>query len=169
MDFLFDYISLSTFWTILLIIHGLLAVALLGALTHQAMAVLAPPRPGEEGFLTRFRAVSAARYANAVCLLWILTFILGAWLYAKYRIYVRIPIEQQGYWKTLGAFELKEHLASFGLALLPIYLYLWHNVDNVNKPEYRHARKWLTVWLAAVCWYVYLVGHIVNNVRGYGS
>ena len=29
-------ISVTTFWTILLIIHGLLAVTLLGALTHQA-------------------------------------------------------------------------------------------------------------------------------------
>ena len=36
--------SVNTFWTILLIIHGLLAVALLGALTHQAMAVLMPVR-----------------------------------------------------------------------------------------------------------------------------
>ena len=32
-------ISVNTFWTILLIVHGLLAIALLGALTHQAMAV----------------------------------------------------------------------------------------------------------------------------------
>jgi len=44
MDFVFDYIAPNTFWTILLIIHGLLAVALLGALTHQAMSVLAPAR-----------------------------------------------------------------------------------------------------------------------------
>ena len=35
MDFLFDYISVNTFWTILFTIHALLAVALLGALTHQ--------------------------------------------------------------------------------------------------------------------------------------
>jgi hypothetical protein len=46
MDFVLDYISVSTFWTILFMIHGLLAVALLGALTHQAAAVLAPPRTG---------------------------------------------------------------------------------------------------------------------------
>ncbi len=33
-----------TFWTTLLIIHGLLAVALLGAITHQAVAVWMPVR-----------------------------------------------------------------------------------------------------------------------------
>lgn len=168
MDFLFDYISVNTFWTILLIIHGLLAVALLGALTHQAMAVLMPVRQsaGGDHFVTRFRAVSGPRYANAVCLLWVITFIFGAWLYAKYRIYVRIPIEQDGFWKTLGVFELKEHLTTFGLAFLPIYWVLW---KNAAKREYDNARKWLTAWLAAICWFAFLVGHIVNNVRGYGS
>ena len=41
-------ISVNTFWTILLILHGLLAIALLGALTHQAMAVLMPVRQSAE-------------------------------------------------------------------------------------------------------------------------
>jgi len=39
MDFVFDYISVNAFWTIVLIVHALLAVATLGALTHQAMSV----------------------------------------------------------------------------------------------------------------------------------
>ena len=96
MDFMFDYISINTYWTILLIIHGMLAVTLLGALTHQAMSVLIPVRQaaGAAGFVTRFRAVQGAGYAAAVCVLWIVTFIFGAWIYTKYRIYIRIPIEQ---------------------------------------------------------------------------
>jgi hypothetical protein len=58
MDFILDYISVNTFWTILFIAHALLAVALLGALTHQAAAVLARPRAGAAGgFVTRFRSV----------------------------------------------------------------------------------------------------------------
>jgi len=168
MDFVFDTISVNTFWTILLIVHGLLAVALLGALTHQAMAVVMPVRraAGADRFVTRFRAVSGPRYANAVCVLWVITFIFGAWIYTKYRIHIRIPIEQQGFWKTQGVFELKEHLVTFGLGSLPIYWYLWKNPGN---PEYDSARKWLTAWLAVICWYAFLVGHIVNNVRGFGS
>ena len=175
MDFLFDYIQVSTFWTILLIVHGLAAVALLGALTHQAMAVLWPPRAGQDGFVARFRGVAGQRYTGAVCVLWLVVFFFGAWLYAKYRIQVRIPIEQEGLFKTLGAFELKEHLVSFGLGALPAYWYLWKQAahDAYNNDTYRGARrsacKWLTVWLAAICWYAFLTGHIVNNVRGYGS
>ena len=99
MDFLFEYISTNPYWTIMLIIHGLLAVALLGALTHQAMSVLMPVRQaaGDVGFATRFRAVQGAGYATAVCVLWTITFIFGAWIYTAYRIYVRIPIEQAGF------------------------------------------------------------------------
>jgi hypothetical protein len=160
--------SVNTFWTILLIVHGLLAVALLGALTHQAMAVLMPVRQpaGTPGFVDRFRAVSAASYATAICILWVATFIMGAWIYTKYRIYIRIPIEQAGFWKTQGFFELKEHVASIGLGLLPAYWYFW---KNARDPQYDAPRKWLTVVLAVMIWFSFVVGHVVNNVRGFGS
>src|SRR5882672_11153746 len=112
MDFVFGYISGKTFWTILFIIHALLAVALLGALTHQAASVLAPPRASAAGgFVTHFRSVSGPRYAAAVCVLWVLVFIFGAWIYVRYRVNVRVFIEQEGLWKTVGAFDLKEHIA----------------------------------------------------------
>jgi hypothetical protein len=168
MDVVFDYISVNTFWTILFTIHALLAVALLGALTHQALSVLAPVRQGAAagGFVTRFRGVQGAGYAGAVCVLWILTFAFGGWIYTKYRIYVRIPIEQEGFWKTQGVFELKEHLAAIGLGMLPIYWFFWKNVKDA---AYENARRWTTVVLAGMAWYMFLVGHIVNNVRGFGS
>lgn len=165
MDFVLDYISVNTFWTLLFIAHALLAVALLGALTHQAAAVLARPRAGVGGLVARFRSVSGPVYVTAICVLWVCTFVLGGWIYAKYRIYVRIPIEQEGLFKTLGAFELKEHLTSIGLGLLPFYWHLWKNARNA---AYDSARKWLTVVLAVICWYAFLAGHVVNNVRGFG-
>jgi len=168
MDFIFDYVSVNTFWTILLIVHGLLAVALLGALTHQAMAVLMPVRQvaGAPGFVGRFRSVPAAGYATAICVLWVVTFIMGAWIYIKFRIYIRIPIEQAGFWKTQGFFEMKEHAATIGLGLLPAYWYFW---KNARDPQYDSVRKWLTVLLAAMIWFAFLVGHVINNVRGFGS
>jgi hypothetical protein len=167
-DFVLDYVSVTTFWTIFMIIHGLCAVALLGALSHQAMSVLMPVRQGAGpgGIVTRFRAVQGAGYAAAVCVLWIVTFIFGAYIYTKYRMYVRIPIETQGFWKTQGVFELKEHLAVIGLGLLPIYWLFWKDARN---PEYDSPRRCLTVVLAAMVWFMFLVGHIVNNVRGFGS
>src|SRR3954454_13510274 len=64
--------------------------------------------------------------------MWVVTFILGAFIYTKYRIYIRIPIEQASFWKTQGFFELKEHFASFGLGILPIYWYFWKNAKTRN-------------------------------------
>jgi hypothetical protein len=167
-DFLLDYITVNTYWTILFTCHALLAVALLGALTHQAMSVLVPVRQGAGpgGFVTRFRAVQGAAYATAVCVLWVVTFMFGGWIYTKYRIYVRIPIEAQGFWKTLGFFELKEHYATIGLGLLPAYWYFWKNAGNA---DYDSVRRWLTVCLAGIAWCLFLVGHILNNTRGFGS
>ena len=167
-DFLLDHITVNTYWTILFTIHALLAVALLGALSHQAMSALRPVGVGtsQAGIVTRFSTVHGPAYAAAVCVLWIVTFFFGAWIYTKYRMYVRVPIEQAGYWKTQGVFELKEHYATIGLGLLPIYWYFWKNARNT---EYDSARKWLTVVLAVMCWYIFLAGHVVNNVRGFGS
>jgi hypothetical protein len=55
--------------TVLLIIHGLLAVALLGAITHQAVAVWWPARPPAGSFVERFRAVPSTSYITAVVVL----------------------------------------------------------------------------------------------------
>jgi hypothetical protein len=159
-------ISTNTFWTILLVVHGLLAIALLGALTHQAASVLMPVRQAAGNFVGRFRAVNGAGYASAVCVMWLLTFVMGAWIYTKYRVYVRIPLEQEGYWKTVGFFDFKEHMVTLGTVMLPIYWYLWR---NANDHEYDNARKGVTVVVAAICWFVFLVGHVLNNARGFGT
>jgi hypothetical protein len=161
-----DIISVNTFWTILVIVHGLLAIALLGALTHQAVSVLMPVRQAAGNFVERFRSVNGAGYATAVCVMWLLTFIMGAWIYTKYRVYVRIPLEQGGFWKTVGFFDFKEHMVTFGLVMLPIYWFLWKNAQD---PQYDNARKGVTVVVASIAWFVFLVGHVLNNARGFGS
>ena len=159
-----DLISINAFWTIWLLIHLILAVGLLGALTHQAMAVALPVRQPAGGIVTRFRAVPAVGYATAVCVMWVLTFIVGSYIYTKYRIYIRIPIEQARFWWTQGFFDFKEHVAAIGLTLLPAYWYFWKNAQN---PEYDTARKMVTIYLAVACWFLFIVGHILNNTRGF--
>ncbi len=90
----------------------------------------------------------------------------GSYIYTKYRIYIRIPIEQAGFWKTQGFFDFKEHVASIGLVLLPAYWYFWKNAQN---PEYDTARKMVTVVSRVACWFLFIVGHVLNNTRGFGS
>ena len=52
--------------TALLILHGLVAVALLGAITHQTLAAWASFSARPRSFFDRFRAVPPAGYANAI-------------------------------------------------------------------------------------------------------
>lgn len=159
------FLDANVVWTSLLILHGLIAVALLGALTHQALALGRNNSISNENFLNRFQGVDASIYALPICVIWIADFLLGGIIYANYRINVRIPLEQMGLMRTQGFFELKEHLSSFGLLLLPAYFSLW----QIQKAHFFLARKWLTYLLCSICWFSFLVGHFVNNTRGLGQ
>jgi hypothetical protein len=152
--------------TVLLIVHGLLAVALLGAVTHQALSVWAPARKPAGSFVGRFRGVPGASYTNAIIVLYGLTAIVGAVIYADYRLEVRIVVEQLGLRPQNGAFELKEHFAVIGLAMLPAYWYYWR---QPLAAEHARTRAVLTALLAFIVWWNFLVGHIINNIRGFGS
>jgi len=166
MDIIFSIISVQTFWKILLFFHFLLAVALLGAVTLQAVAVLMPVRQVAGNFIDRVRAVPAASYVAVIVILYVPQFLLGAWVYIKYRTYVRIPMEQTSHWWTVGTFEFKEHIVSMGMALLPAYWYFW---QQPLSEEHASARKWLTLFLAFSVWYAFLIGHVANDFRGVGS
>jgi hypothetical protein len=161
-----EFISVTIFWRILLFLHFLMAVALLAAVTLQAVAVLMPARQTAGAFIDRLRPVPAASYVAPIAILYAINFLLGAWVYIKYRTYVRIPMEQLGHWWTLGSFEFKEHVASMGVALLPAYWYFWR---QPLSEDHATARKWLTVFLAFTVWYAFLIGHVANDFRGVGS
>jgi hypothetical protein len=64
--------------TVLVIIHGLVAVALLGAITHQTLAAWAPAGAGQGSFFRRFRAVRPASFTNAIVVLYTVSALLGA-------------------------------------------------------------------------------------------
>jgi len=150
----------------LLIVHGLLAVALLGAITHQAVAVWWPVRATAGTFVTRFRAVPSTSYVTAVVVLYLLTMVLGGVIYTHYTISARIVLIQLQIWKPYGLFEMKEHFAAIGLGMLPAYWYFWR---VPNAPGATGARAILTGLLCFVVWWNFLVGHIINNLRGLGS
>src|SRR5262245_7550225 len=153
-------------WTTLLIVHGLLAVALLGAITHQAVALWWPVKVLSGSFVARVRAVPGISYVWAIIVLYIVTFIMGAWIYTQYRFTSRLALEQLRFFKTVGAFEIKEHLATIGLILLPAYWAFWRRPLSA---DYADARKQVTLFLAILVWLNFLIGHVVNNARGFGS
>jgi hypothetical protein len=160
--------------TVLLIVHGLLAVALLGALTHQALAVCWPARDAAS-FTARFRAVSGPSYTTAIITLFIITFIIGSVIYPTYRVNVRTWLQDYRIYWAEGLFEIKEHALAIGLALLPLYGYLWRRAKATPDPAVDgdetgaavgRARAAITVFLALAVWFSFLTGHILNNIRG---
>jgi len=169
MDFLFNVISAQTFWKISLFLHFIVAVALLAAITLQAALVLAPaPAPqlaGASGGGLRPLLLSPPS-ATLIVILYVVQALLGAWVYIKYRTYVRIPMEGLRHWWTVGAFEFKEHIITMGLAVLPAYWFFWR--DPASQ-QHAAIRRWLTVFLMISAWYGLVAGHVANDFRGVGS
>ena len=146
--------------TTLLIVHGLMAAALLGAVTHQAFAVAATSR--SRSFWGRFRGVNAQAYAPFIIGMVAMTALLGALIYPQYRIDVRPTLEDMNMKAANGVFEIKEHLVAIALGLLPGYWVAWRNVSA----DYAPVRKYLTWIIAAIVWFGFVVGHILNNIKG---
>jgi len=148
---------------VLTILHGLLAITLIGAVTHQALSVLRTrPTPARD-FFSRFRSVSGAGYANAVVVLYLITFAFGAYIYPTYVLDVKGTLADQGERTLIGVFQLKEHIAVIGLALLPIYWNLW---KQTPLTEHVMTRRVLTTVIALAVWWNLVVGHLLNNFRG---
>lgn len=151
--------------TALLVAHGLLAVALLGAVTHQAVALFARARGAKPsgGFGGHYVAVHAERFSRAVAVLFVGVIALGAFLYPSYRTDVRIPFEEMQLGWAIGLFELKEHGGALGLGLLPLYLQLWRTEFIATHAR---DRRLVTLLLALIVWYDFVTGHVLDNIRG---
>jgi hypothetical protein len=148
--------------TFLLIVHGLLAVVLLGGITHQAMSAAWPSR-NKTGIVSSFRAVSGAAYTNANIVLYLATAILGGTIYPVYRVGVRTYLENARLYPAVGSFEIKEQFISVGLGMLPLYWLLWRRPPEAGA---KAARIAVTLILCFIVWYAFLVGHVLNNIRG---
>jgi hypothetical protein len=149
--------------TFLFVLHGLFAIMLLGAITHQAVALWWPYKSSDPNFLGRFRAVKAASYTNAIIVLFVVTFALGAVVYPAYRIGARVFMENLRMSAAVGSFEVKEHLVSFALGLLPAYWFFWRQpLDSGHV----WTRKMIVLLMAVFLWTGFMVGHVLNNIRG---
>lgn len=152
---------------VLLLLHGLAAVLLLGALTHQAVGMFWRATGPRTTFITAVRGVRTNAYPNAVVLLFVLTFLLGAIIYPDFRVDVRAiwDVERPS---ATGSFEIKEHYGAIALGLLPGYWASWRlqSSSMQDEPRLLLARKLLTLWLTLLVWSDFLLGHILNNIQG---
>jgi hypothetical protein len=155
--------------TVVLIVHLLIAVVLLGAITHQTLSLFfapaAAPNPAGTPFFTNYRAVRANIYTNTIVIAFVIVALIGASLYPAYRLSV-LPFMRANHAASWGGiFEFKEHVVAIGLGLLPLYWYLW---KKVPISEHVTIRKAITALIALVVWWSFLDGHLINNIKGFG-
>jgi hypothetical protein len=103
---------------------------------------------------------------NAIIVLYVVTAILGGIIYPAYRLSVRPVLQQLDLNVSNGMFELKEHFVAIGLGILPAYWSYWR---RSLADEHARTRAVLTVILAFIVWWSFLVGHILNNIQGFGT
>jgi hypothetical protein len=141
----------------------LVAVALIGAITHQTLAVFAPVNKSPQSFFARFRAVNAGHYVNAIIVLFVIANLIGWIVYPNYRIGARLQMTDLRLFVQVGTFEVKENVMAIGLATLPFYWWLW---QPANAEQYATTRKFTTLFIAMLVWYGFLIGHFLNNIAG---
>jgi hypothetical protein len=126
--------------------------------THQALGVFWPRRPGQTDFLANARGIRPQIYVAPIIVLFVVTFILGATVYPVYRVYVRPPLEDLRVLYGIGLFEIKENFAAIVLAMLPA---IGTEKDlRLSDDAGRFDRDcFVTVWCN------FIAGHILNNLR----
>jgi hypothetical protein len=148
---------------VLLILHVLVSVALMGAVTHQAFSVARKPKLGPQGFISRFQSVNSMTFTNAIVVLYVANSVLGGLVYPRYRVDVRPILEDLQLRGANGLFEIKEHFAAVALGVLPAFWLVWRTPLN---PELQAARKYLTWMIAFTVWWNFIVGELLNNIKG---
>jgi hypothetical protein len=79
---------------------------------------------------------------------------------------IQPALERDRHWHALGLFDLKEDFVATGLGLLPAYWVCWRRpVAGESGP----TRAALTAVLAFIVWWGFLVGHVMNDIMGFGS
>lgn len=147
---------------VLILVHVLVSVALLGAITHQAFSAGRKHGPGQT-FVRRFMGVNSPSFTNVVILLFFTTSVLGGLAYPDYRVDVRPILEGLQLRWANGLFEMKEHFAAVGLGLLPAYWLAWRPPLRFENMD---TRKYLSWILAFIVWFNFIVGEVLNNIQG---
>ena len=113
-----------------------------------------------------FAACRPPRTLTPFVVLYAVSTLLGGIVYLYFRVDIRPDLERAGHWQTLGLFDIKEHFVAIGLALLPAYWICWR---RQRAGESTRTRAALTSILAFIVWWSFLIGHVANNIRGFGS
>ena len=140
-----------------LIIHLMVSVFAIGSVTHHWWLVV--KKNGSSERLYRFAVWMATGYTLAL--------LLGVLIYPGYNVLVRKPplgmLEASASW-AVGLFEIKEHLGTIALAMLPWLVISARFYEQLNRMQ--RISYVIATWLFTIfVYYVFIVGALVTIIR----
>ncbi len=143
---------------VLLVVHLLIAVFALGAVTHHWWLLLFRQPP----------AAKLARYAKWTAIGYPLAWLAGVLIYPAYNALIRKPpsvgLEAIARW-AVGMFEIKEHVGTFALIMLPwlvLSAYRFERLGRAERTSYRAGAWVFTIFV----YYTFIAGAVVTAVKG---
>jgi len=147
----------SDWGRLLLIVHLMVSVFAIGAVTHHWWLVVR----GSSS------SVRLYRFAGWMAIGYTLALLLGVLIYPSYNVLIRKPplgvLESSASW-AVGLFEIKEHLGSIALAMLPWLILsarFYEKLNGLQRISYIAATWLFTVFV----YYVFIVGALVTTIK----
>lgn len=143
----------------LLLLHTLVAILLLGSMTHNVLLVV-PYLWGT------FKKVKLEKlYVKVGFVSYLMTFGFGALVYPNYRYHVRERyFDSQLPWAS-NLFDIKEHWAAIGLALFVAFLLISRVIDPKQDRQMLGFYVFLSVSLALIIWFNLISGLLLVSYR----
>ena len=142
---------------LLLILHAVGAGVLFGSSTHSALQSIAQLRGRANPRLLRL-------YPTVALCAWSVTFVLGAVLYPRYRVFVRNEVfDRDAVWASI-LFDCKENAALLA-GILFLSAFLQRKAIPITA-EQRRIHLALTLSSALLIWFVAISGLLITSVKG---
>jgi len=142
---------------IMLILHLVVSVFAVGAVTHHWLLVLRGNSSSAK--LARYVLWMAAGYT--------LAWLIGILIYPSYNVLIRKPpvgtLEATTRW-AVGLFEIKEHLGSIAVAMLPLLFFSARNYEQLKGMQ-RFSYVAATWVFTAFVYYSFVAGALVTLVK----
>jgi hypothetical protein len=143
----------------LLMVHLLLAAFALGAVTHHWWLLLRRSVPPP----------LLARYAKWMAIGYPLALLVGVLIYPSYNVLVRKPpigvLEATHRW-AVGLFEIKEHLGTVALVMLPWLVLSARRYTQLSRLE--RVNYLVATWVFTIfVYYAFVTGGLVTAVKSY--
>jgi len=144
---------------LLLFFHLVGAFVLVGSLTHNLVIVV-------NYLKNKFEKTQRAHlYTKIALITYAFEFVIGALIYPSFRVHVRAEyFDLQLPWAT-GLFEVKEHWAAIGLALMIVYHYVGKNIDFSEVKKMTLPYLILGIILFLTIWYLIGAGFYLTTLK----